>query len=399
MRREVTMSFIPGESYTRTQIHDEVGGDTVSYLPQKEGQIVCGCFSTERTPEAPTVILVGHGAEESSNIVKRAELLLEHRNAIPVFLKQAANTWLFEGYCRAQRATRDPAVIARNQREAGRDDVAMVLYLEPADPARHAYLLTWNPEKWHWATLEGDARVTAEGRRLKLNWSTGNRQHVRVGDRLFFLRQVVEPRGIIAAGYTTCVPYQAPHWDDEKRARGELYWRVEGDFERLLNPDIEDPLPLEKLRSGRLASVNWSTQSSGIEIGDAVDELEKLWAQHVGLYDVAGEELAALEGELRIRMIRHRARERWLRATKLSAHKQAHGGSLPCEVPGCGFDFRAAYGEVGRDYAQVHHLKPLSDRTRPSLTKLSDLAVVCANCHVMIHVGGACRPLEGLIQR
>jgi hypothetical protein len=29
--------------------------------------------------------------------------------------------------------------------------------------------------------------------------------------------------------------------------------------------------------------------------------------------------------------------------------------------------------------------------------KLKDLAVVCANCHVMIHMGGKCRPLAGLI--
>ncbi|WP_422110022.1 hypothetical protein [Bradyrhizobium elkanii] len=28
---------------------------------------------------------------------------------------------------------------------------------------------------------------------------------------------------------------------------------------------------------------------------------------------------------------------------------------------------------------------------------LKDLAIVCANCHAMIHTGGQCRPLEGLI--
>jgi predicted HNH restriction endonuclease len=72
--------------------------------------------------------------------------------------------------------------------------------------------------------------------------------------------------------------------------------------------------------------------------------------------------------------------------------------SLKCEVPGCGFDFEAVYGELGRDYAQVHHLKPLGDRTTPSETKLNDLAIVCANCHAMIHRGGKCRPLDKLIQ-
>jgi predicted HNH restriction endonuclease len=66
-------------------------------------------------------------------------------------------------------------------------------------------------------------------------------------------------------------------------------------------------------------------------------------------------------------------------------------------VPGCGFDFEAVYGELGRNYAQVHHLKPLGDRTTPSETKLSDLVIVCANCHAMIHRSGKRRSLENLI--
>ena len=52
---------------------------------------------------------------------------------------------------------------------------------------------------------------------------------------------------------------------------------------------------------------------------------------------------------------------------------------------------------TSRHYAQVHHLQPLSDRTMPGKTSLDDLAVVCANCHVMIHRGGNCRALTNLI--
>ena len=39
----------------------------------------------------------------------------------------------------------------------------------------------------------------------------------------------------------------------------------------------------------------------------------------------------------------------------------------------------------------------LGDRTKPSVTKLSDLAVLCANCHVMAHVGNQVRSLESLL--
>lgn len=109
-------------------------------------------------------------------------------------------------------------------------------------------------------------------------------------------------------------------------------------------------------------------------------------------------ELTALEGAARMALVRHRKREQSLRDAKVAETRKLGNGKLQCEVPGCGFDFEVVYGELGRDYAQVHHLKPLGDRTKPSQTKLDDLAVVCANCHAMIHRGGKCRPLNGLIK-
>ena len=96
---------------------------------------------------------------------------------------------------------------------------------------------------------------------------------------------------------------------------------------------------------------------------------------------------------------RHRARESWLRDAKIQEAKRRGKGQIRCEVPGCGFDFLEAYGEIGRDFAHVHHCKPLGDRTRSSRTSLSDLAIVCANCHAMIHRGGECRSLRGLLVR
>ena len=104
-----------------------------------------------------------------------------------------------------------------------------------------------------------------------------------------------------------------------------------------------------------------------------------------------------MEGAERLALVRHRKREQVLREAKLFEAKKAGKGRLKCEVPGCGFDFETVYGALGRDYTQVHHLKPLGDRTKPSQTKLDDLAIVCANCHAMIHRGGKCRSLADLI--
>lgn len=98
---------------------------------------------------------------------------------------------------------------------------------------------------------------------------------------------------------------------------------------------------------------------------------------------------AWLEGSVAYRMHAHRKREGQLRLKKLRESQQRHGGRLQCEVPGCGFDFEQAYGELGAGFAEVHHLIPLSEGERT--TKLNELLVVCSNCHAMIHRGGGHR--------
>lgn len=59
-----------------------------------------------------------------------------------------------------------------------------------------------------------------------------------------------------------------------------------------------------------------------------------------------------------------------------------HGYS--CHV--CGFNFKEVYGEHGEGYIHVHHLKPISETEGEQvINPKNDLAVLCANCHAMIH--------------
>jgi hypothetical protein len=58
-------------------------------------------------------------------------------------------------------------------------------------------------------------------------------------------------------------------------------------------------------------------------------------------------------------------------------------GSLECEA--CGFDFAEFYGDLGDDFCEVHHKVPLSQIDSPVCPDLDDLAIVCSNCHRMIH--------------
>jgi len=72
--------------------------------------------------------------------------------------------------------------------------------------------------------------------------------------------------------------------------------------------------------------------------------------------------------------------------------KKIHG--YICQA--CGFDFEAVYGELGEKYIEAHHLTPLAELPEDELVHLdpkTDFAVLCANCHRMIHRKTAPRTL------
>jgi|ERR1017187_7814467 hypothetical protein len=60
-------------------------------------------------------------------------------------------------------------------------------------------------------------------------------------------------------------------------------------------------------------------------------------------------------------------------------------GTLACEV--CGFEFRRKYGPLGDGYCEVHHRVSLAAGGQKKIT-LGDLAILCSNCHRMIHRTG-----------
>lgn len=57
---------------------------------------------------------------------------------------------------------------------------------------------------------------------------------------------------------------------------------------------------------------------------------------------------------------------------------------LNCEV--CGFSFFEKYGELGKGFIEAHHKNPLNE-TKETKTTKDDIALVCSNCHKMIHKG------------
>lgn len=76
----------------------------------------------------------------------------------------------------------------------------------------------------------------------------------------------------------------------------------------------------------------------------------------------------------------------------LTAAAKKHYG-FKCMV--CDFDFEKEYGALGKNYIECHHLIPMAEDDEREKT-VKDVAVVCSNCHRMIHLGGKCRKIADL---
>jgi hypothetical protein len=167
---------------------------------------------------------------------------------------------------------------------------------------------------------------------------------------------------------------------------------VEGDQR---NPaDLKPKASIVKARL--LDPIDWAVTEYNYTTGECL--IARGTKPPIPAIDSSDLELSWFEGKRKRAFVYHRRREANARRAKIKEALRANGGKLFCEVEKCGFDFAKRYGALGQGYAQVHHLLPLSKSPKQGREiKLKDLAIVCANCHVMIHIGGECRPLEGLI--
>lgn len=91
---------------------------------------------------------------------------------------------------------------------------------------------------------------------------------------------------------------------------------------------------------------------------------------------------SAKEGKVIYKLHKLRERDNKLNQKKKDLYYEKYG-KLDCEV--CGFDFYETYGELGKGFIEAHHRIPLSQIDGETTTKLKDLALVCPNCHRMLH--------------
>lgn len=91
---------------------------------------------------------------------------------------------------------------------------------------------------------------------------------------------------------------------------------------------------------------------------------------------------SVIEGQTLYKL--HKVRER---SAVIIRSKKDHAlktyGKLICEA--CEFDFQKFYGDIGKDFIECHHRTPLANIKVSTQTTINDLALVCSNCHRMLH--------------
>lgn len=99
--------------------------------------------------------------------------------------------------------------------------------------------------------------------------------------------------------------------------------------------------------------------------------------------DLSADDESFPEGKKVLRKHLIRERNPYLKMKAIAKFKKEHNGNVFCEI--CGFDFHKKYGDLGKDFIEMHHLKPVSQMQDKDETKMEDIILVCSNCHSMIH--------------
>jgi 5-methylcytosine-specific restriction protein B len=143
-------------------------------------------------------------------------------------------------------------------------------------PEVRTWLLSWNPERWHWESLAAARQSTATGNLVTDRWSCASRQ-VKEGDHVYLVRLGTPPTGIVAHGTVLKAPYEAPHYDPTRAQAGETSSYIDVEFSGIRDAEQDRIVPLEELKRAAPYQT-WNPQASGIEITPAAAKAaSELW--------------------------------------------------------------------------------------------------------------------------
>jgi 5-methylcytosine-specific restriction protein A len=237
-----------------------------------------------------------------------------------------------------------------------------------------------------WENLPELTKTIQEGNSKPIRWSCGKSKLLQKGDRVFLIKLGKKPKGLFASGYIVQNAYEDFHWEYEKAKNGERSCFVKVKLDTLMNPYQGDEiLSRELLNNPPFSKMHWDTQMSGIRIPDDIaTQLEVLWSSFKNSVTFSfPEEVEEEQGEIlegAVRQVIINAYERNPEARRKCIN---HYGAK-CVI--CEFDFFKKYGEIGKGFIHVYHLKQISEIGKTyQVDPVKDLRPVCPNCHAIIH--------------
>lgn len=236
--------------------------------------------------------------------------------------------------------------------------------------ARRIWLIPANPNEYDLESAFG--RYDFLHWRRSFNYENGDILFIYLSGHIQKVRYKVEViEGVVRSSdvsYDRTFRKGEVQFEDSK----ELDWsRI-----RLLDEVDNDLLSLEYLRENGLKG---NVQGSMKLIGELKDYITLFFDKDLtaGYY---ADEVPELLEEGKRKIVSVNTYER----NPLARKRCMEYYGVSCQV--CQINFEKKYGEVGRDFIHVHHIKPLHEIGRNYVVDpINDLRPVCPNCHAMLH--------------
>ncbi len=241
----------------------------------------------------------------------------------------------------------------------------------------NAIVLGWDPADWDaWQPAFPEVvELVNETGGFRTSWMVGSAPELAPGAEVWLLLTGGKHRGLIGHGVVGADSVSEP-----RSAGLEPGSAVNVVFDALLRQG--EDVPYDELAS-HVPGVPWELVRGWGEIipPSELPALRDVWADYAGpsQFEATLAVPGALPAEALLKVSANRYEVSPQARTACIRH---HGSSCAA----CGFNFEAAYGGLGKDYIQVHHIVPAAEQgTDYQLDPLTDLVPLCANCHAMAH--------------
>lgn len=107
------------------------------------------------------------------------------------------------------------------------------------------------------------------------------------------------------------------------------------------------------------------------------------------------DDIKGIEGKLLTRIHSYKERDKAFAKKAKTYYRKKHGGKLVCEA--CGLDPVELYGTNGERCIEAHHKIPIEELQPDSVTRIEDMAMVCASCHRIIHTERPCLQIDKVV--